>query len=162
MHGEHIARGGPIHEVNTEYGYMPGFGNSFSTEAEAGALPIGRNSPQKPPYGLYAEVLSGTAFTVPRAHNQRSWLYRILPSVKHASGFVEVDAGHLRTAPSRPKVPPPGQLRWHPIDVGADEALDFVSGLRTMATCGDAATHTGMASHVCRQPVDDRQLLHGR
>ena len=157
MDGEHIQRGGRMDGANSEFGYMPGFGNSFSTEAEHGALPIGRNSPQRPAYGLYAEVLSGTAFTVPRAHNQRSWLYRILPSVKHATGFVEVERGHLRTAPCQESVPPPGQLRWHPVEIDADVSVDFVSGLRTMATCGNASAHVGMASHVyvANQSMDD-------
>ncbi|MDB5670209.1 MAG: homogentisate 1,2-dioxygenase, partial [Alphaproteobacteria bacterium] len=58
-------------------GYMSGFGNHFATEAVAGALPAGRNSPQRPAFGLYAEQLSGTAFTAPRAENRRSWLYRL-------------------------------------------------------------------------------------
>jgi homogentisate 1,2-dioxygenase len=66
-------------------GYMTGFGNSFETEALPGALPIGRNSPQKCSYGLYAEQLSGSPFTAPRAANERSWLYRIRPSVKHSA-----------------------------------------------------------------------------
>jgi len=43
--------------------YLTGFNNEFATEALPGALPVGRNSPQKCPYGLYAEQLSGTAFT---------------------------------------------------------------------------------------------------
>ena len=74
-------------------GYMSGFGNSFETEALAGALPVGRNSPQKCRYGLYAEQLSGSPFTAPRATNERSWLYRIRPSVKHSGRFTKVDAG---------------------------------------------------------------------
>ncbi|MGZ0193790.1 MAG: homogentisate 1,2-dioxygenase, partial [Acidimicrobiales bacterium] len=79
--------------------YMTGFGNHFSSEATSGALPIGRNSPQKPALGLYAEQLSGSAFTAPRANNLRSWFYRIRPTVRHATGFVEIDAGAIRTAP---------------------------------------------------------------
>ena len=75
--------------------YMSGFGNSFETEALPGALPIGRNSPQKIGYGLYAEQLSGSAFTAPRNNNQRSWLYRIRPSVKHTSRFEQVDKGPI-------------------------------------------------------------------
>ena len=63
--------------------YMTGFGNHFATEAIPGALPLGRNSPQKPPFGLYAEQLSGTAFTAPRHENHRSWLYRLRPSAAH-------------------------------------------------------------------------------
>ena len=63
--------------------YLSGFGNEFTSEALPGALPEGQNSPQRCPYGLYAEQLSGTPFTAPRAENKRSWLYRIRPSVKH-------------------------------------------------------------------------------
>src|ERR1700730_1923573 len=107
--------------------YMSGFGNSFETEALAVALPIGRNSPQRAPYGLYAEQLSGSPFTAPRSTNERSWLYRIMPSVKHASGFVEVERGFVRTAPCRDESRLPiGQLRWNPIPVPA-EPLDFLS-----------------------------------
>src|SRR5436190_23715319 len=80
-------------------GYMTGFGNSFETEALPGALPIGRNSPQKCSYGLYAEQLSGSPFTAPRAANERSWLYRIRPSVKHSGRFEKIDGGLWRTAP---------------------------------------------------------------
>src|SRR5436305_14013586 len=79
-------------------GYMSGFGNSFETEALAGALPLGRNSPQKVSYGLYAEQLSGSPFTAPQAASQRTWLYRIRPTVRHTGRFVSVDAGALRTA----------------------------------------------------------------
>ena len=78
--------------VNITPGYMSGFGNSFETEALPGALPIGRNSPQRCAYGLYAEQLSGSPFTAPRGSNERSWLYRIRPSVKHSGRFTKVDA----------------------------------------------------------------------
>ena len=63
--------------------YQPGFGNHFVSEAVAGALPVGRNSPQRPPHGLYAELISGTSFTTPRGENRRTWTYRIQPSVVH-------------------------------------------------------------------------------
>ena len=69
-------------------GYMPGFGNDFETEAIEGALPIGQNSPQRCPYGLYAEQLSGSPFTAPRISNERSWLYRMRPTVQHVSDMV--------------------------------------------------------------------------
>ena len=81
-------------------GYMSGFGNSFETEALPGALPIGRNSPQRCAYGLYAEQLSGSPFTAPRGTNERSWLYRIRPSVKHSGRFTKVDRQHWRTLES--------------------------------------------------------------
>ncbi len=78
-------------------GYMSGFGNGFETEALPGALPVGRNSPQKCPYGLYAEQLSGSPFTAPRATNERSWLYRIRPTVMHWGEFEKSDIGIWRT-----------------------------------------------------------------
>src|SRR5919199_737655 len=94
-------------------GYMSGFGNSFETEALAGALPIGRNSPQKVSFGLYAEQLSGSPFTAPQAANQRTWLYRIRPTVRHTGRFRRIDRGTLRTAPAREESDLAiGQLRW--------------------------------------------------
>ena len=83
----------------SEAGYLSGFGNTFETEALPGALPVGRNSPQRCAYGLYAEQISGSPFTAPRAQNERSWLYRIRPSVRHSGKFRRADAGFWRTAP---------------------------------------------------------------
>lgn len=130
-------------------GCMSGFGNSFESEALPGALPIGRNSPQRPAYGLYAEQLSGTPFTVPQAKNQRSWLYRIRPSVKHAAGpFRRAAPGRWRTAPCREATDLPlGQLRWGPVPL-PDEPVSFVEGLSTVTTAGDAGTLAGMAAHL--------------
>ena len=82
--------------VGTHKGYMPGFGNDFETEALPGALPQGMNSPQKVNYGLYGEQLSGTAFTAPSHQNERTWCYRIRPSVKHTHRFETVSYTHLR------------------------------------------------------------------
>ena len=128
--------------------YMSGFGNSFETEALPGALPIGRNSPQKINYGLYAEQLSGSAFTAPRNNNQRSWLYRIRPSVKHTSRFVPTDKGYIRSAPNLGESQLPiGQLRWDPVPIGR-EARNFVTGLFTVTTAGDVEAQSGMASHL--------------
>lgn len=130
-------------------GYMSGFGNSFETEALPGALPIGRNSPQKVNYGLYAEQLSGSPFTAPQATNQRSWLYRIRPTVKHSGRYARVDKGYLRTAPAARDESelPIGQLRWGPIPL-PERPLTFVGGLHTITTAGDADTQAGMAAHV--------------
>ena len=130
-------------------GYMSGFGNSFETEALAGALPVGRNSPQKVKFGLYAEQLSGSPFTAPQSTNQRSWLYRIRPTVKHSARYRRIDKGLMRTAPAAREESdlPIGQLRWGPIPI-PHEKLTFVSGLRTMTTAGDAETRAGMAAHV--------------
>ncbi len=128
--------------------YMSGFGNSFETEALPGALPVGRNSPQKVNYGLYAEQLSGSAFTAPQASNERSWLYRIRPTVRHTGRFERVEQGQLRTAPCRDDGQAPlGQMRWSPVPI-PQEKLTFVNGLRTVTTAGDAETLTGMASHL--------------
>ena len=127
--------------------YMSGFGNTFETEALPGALPVGRNSPQKVNYGLYAEQLSGSPFTAPQASNQRSWLYRIRPAVRHAGRFERIDGGLIRTAPQRESELPIGQLRWGPTPVPSDK-LTFITGLRTMTTAGDCETMAGMAAHV--------------
>jgi homogentisate 1,2-dioxygenase len=128
--------------------YMSGFGNTFETEALPGALPVGRNSPQKVSYGLYAEQLSGSPFTAPQASNQRSWLYRIRPAVRHAGRFEKIGRGLIRTAPEREDGDLPiGQLRWGPTPI-PDEKLTFLSGLRTITTAGDCETMAGMAAHV--------------
>jgi homogentisate 1,2-dioxygenase len=128
-------------------GYMSGFGNGFETEALPGALPVGRNSPQKCPYGLYAEQLSGSPFTAPRTTNERSWLYRIRPTVAHWGDFREVDAGLWRTAPAEAASVPLGPLRWDPQPI-PPEPTSFVEGLRTITTAGDAGAQAGMGGHV--------------
>src|SRR6188472_4318004 len=86
--------------TGTVEGYMPGFGNDFETEALPGALPQGQNSPQKCNYGLYAEQLPRTAFTAPRGKNERTWCYRIRPSVHHTGRFAPIDLPYWRSAPN--------------------------------------------------------------
>src|ERR1700726_3541419 len=126
--------------VNITPGYMSGFGNSFETEALPGALPVGRNSPQKCPYGLYAEQLSGSPFTAPRATNERSWLYRIRPTVMHWGAFEKTDIGLWGTAPCSEIDVPIAPMRWDPIAIPS-EKLSFLEGVRTITTAGDAGTH---------------------
>jgi homogentisate 1,2-dioxygenase len=128
-------------------GYMSGFGNGFETEALPGALPIGRNSPQKCSYGLYAEQLSGSPFTAPRATNERSWLYRIRPTVHHWGNFQKGDARLWRTAPCAEIDVPIAPMRWDAIPI-PNEELSFVDGVHTMTTSGDAGSQTGMGAHV--------------
>jgi homogentisate 1,2-dioxygenase len=129
--------------------YLSGFGNEFASEALPGALPEGQNSPQRCPYGLYAEQISGTPFTAPRAENQRSWLYRIRPSVAHQGRFARREMPHWKSAPDTMKGRLPlGQLRWGPVPLPEQEKLTFVTGMRTMTTAGDVATQVGMAAHV--------------
>ena len=135
----------PEPAVETTLQYQSGFGNEFASEALPGALPAGQNSPQRLPYGLYAEQLSGTAFTVPRSANRRSWLYRIHPAVMHGR-FQNIDAGCLRSTPFD-EVPTPNQLRWSPFAL-PKEACDFLQGLKTIAGNGDSAAHVGCAIHV--------------
>jgi homogentisate 1,2-dioxygenase len=128
-------------------GYMSGFGNGFETEALPGALPVGRNSPQKCPYGLYAEQLSGSPFTAPRTTNERTWLYRIWPTVVHWGEFTKADIGQWRTAPAQEVEVPIAPLRWDPIPIPA-ERLSFIEGVRTMTTAGDAGAQAGMGAHL--------------
>jgi homogentisate 1,2-dioxygenase len=128
--------------------YMPGFGNDFETEALAGALPQGQNSPQRCAYGLYAEQLSGSPFTAPRGANERSWLYRMRPSVKHTGRFRRADLPFWKTAPHIVDHGLPlGQLRWDPPDMPEGD-VTFLSGLRTITTAGDVYSQAGMASHL--------------
>ncbi|HMA15531.1 MAG TPA: homogentisate 1,2-dioxygenase, partial [Kiloniellaceae bacterium] len=129
--------------------YLSGFGNEFASEALPGALPVGQNSPQRCPYGLYAEQLSGTPFTAPRAQNRRSWLYRIRPSVKHQGRFQDRELPYWKSAPDRGRARLPlGQLRWGPVPFPRGEELTFLTGVRTMTTAGDLAAQSGMAAHV--------------
>ena len=137
------ARATPIEQPS----YQSGFGNEFASEAIPGALPEGQNNPQKPPLGLYTEQLSGTAFTVPNRRNRRTWFYRIRPSVRHAWQFREAETHWIRTAPNRESEPPIGQLRWDAPPF-PDERTDFLTGIRTVATNGDAHTQVGMAAHI--------------
>ena len=125
--------------------YQSGFGNEFATEALPGALPVGRNSPQRCAYGLYAEQLSGTAFTAPRSDNRRSWLYRIRPSSMHRP-FEEIDAGRL-VSDFEATPATPNQLRWNPMPL-PEVPTDFVQGLMTMAGHGGAQGQSGAAVHV--------------
>lgn len=121
--------------VPERYRYGNGFNSYQETEAVPGALPVGQNSPQKPSYGLYNEKLSGTAFTAPRAENQQSWLYRILPASAHKP-FEPREQETFNTNPestTREKIYHiPNQLRWDPFDL--DETVDWVHSLRLV--CG--------------------------
>ncbi|MFG2875755.1 homogentisate 1,2-dioxygenase [Streptomyces sp. NPDC048337] len=132
--------------------YLTGFGNEHSSEAVPGALPHGRNSPQRAPLGLYAEQLSGSAFTEPRSHNRRSWLYRIRPSAAHPA-FTRIDNGALRTAPFTEAAADPNRLRWNPLPDPAP-GTDFLAGLWTLGGNGDAAQRTGMAIHLYAANAD--------
>ncbi|MBT2324915.1 homogentisate 1,2-dioxygenase [Variovorax paradoxus] len=126
--------------------YQGGFGNEYASEAVAGALPQGRNSPQRAPFDLYPELISGTAFTAPRHENRRSWMYRRQPSV--VSGRYQAYAQpRWQTGADRGIALAPEPLRWHPMPFDGAE-LDFVDGMRTLAANGDAEAHSGVAAHV--------------
>ncbi|MGZ8311429.1 MAG: homogentisate 1,2-dioxygenase [Allosphingosinicella sp.] len=132
--------------------YLSGFGSHFATEAVAGALPQGRNSPQRPAFGLYAEQLSGTAFTAPRHENRRAWLYRLRPSAEHPP--FRRYAGAKLFAPAAPMEPlPPNRLRWNPLPM-PDGPADFVDGLVTMMANREPAELEGCAVHIFRANRD--------
>jgi homogentisate 1,2-dioxygenase len=126
--------------------YLSGFGNEHVSEAVAGALPQGRNSPQHPPLGLYAEQISGTPFTAPRALNRRTWMYRIRPSAMHGP-FKRIDNRLWRSAPFNEVEAPPNRLRWNPLPL-PDAPADFVEGMVSMAGNGDVSARSGIAVHV--------------
>lgn len=128
-----------------ELSYLSGFGNEHLSEAIDGAVPVGQNSPQQAPHGLYAEQFSGTAFTQPREVNRRSWLYRIRPSAAHPA-YARIDDGRLRSAPFTEREPDPNRLRWDAIPL-PDEPTDFIDGLFTIGGNGDAGTRAGIGIH---------------
>ncbi|THX02078.1 Homogentisate 1,2-dioxygenase [Aureobasidium pullulans] len=135
--------------VQEKYRYQNGFNSYHETEAVEGALPIGTNSPQKPPYGLYAEKLSGTAFTAPRHENQQTWLYRILPASAH-SNFEPREHATFNTSPENQRGQKihqiPNQLRWDPFDL--DETVDWIHGLHLVAGAGDPSMKTGVGIYI--------------
>merc|ERR1712227_1100201 len=143
-----------------DYQYQSGFGNEFASEDARcpGSLPQGQNNPQRVSLGLYAEQLSGTAFTSPREHNQRSWLYRMVPSVKHQP-FKPYPHKLLTTKWSE-QPPNPNQMRWKPFDIPSNDKLDWVDGLRTIAGAGDSKTRHGIAVHVftCNVSMTNRAM----
>ncbi|XP_032518636.2 homogentisate 1,2-dioxygenase [Danaus plexippus] len=129
--------------------YLSGFGSEFSSEdpRRPGALPEGQNSPQRCAYGLYAEQLSGSAFTAPRTENRRSWLYRIRPSVIHKP-FVKSNISEHLTHKWDDEEPNPNQSRWLPFDIPTQGSVDFASGLHTVCGAGDPRSRHGIAIHI--------------
>jgi homogentisate 1,2-dioxygenase len=134
------------HASTAKRRYQSGFGNEHATEAVAGALPQGRNSPQRAPFDLYPELISGTAFTAPRHENRRSWMYRRQPSVV-AGRYQPFAQPHWKTGADRAIALPPEPLRWAPLPLDAGD-VDFVDGIRTLAANGDAEAQRGVAAHV--------------
>jgi homogentisate 1,2-dioxygenase len=144
--------------ADDEFQYSSGFGNEFATEAVEGSLPVGRNSPQQAPLGLYAEQLSGTAFTQPRAVNRRTWVYRILPSARHPS-FRRIDNRNLKGTPFDELAPDPNRLRWDPLPLPREDGpQDFIDGLFTVGGNGDLTTRNGIAIHLYAA----NKSMHGR
>jgi len=128
--------------------YMSGFGGHFQSEAVEGALPRGRNSPQRPAFGLYTEQLSGTAFTAPRHENRRSWLYRMRPTADHRP-FTAYDGAPLFGAPPADAPLAPNRLRWDP-PADLPQGKDFVDGLVTMLNARVPEDLEGCAVHLYR------------
>ena len=131
--------------MTVSHSYQSGFGNDFATECLPGALPVGRNSPQKCPYELYAEQLTGTSFTAPRADNRRSWLYRIRPSAMHTP-FKQISAGNFLGDFAKVATPP-NQLRWSPLPIPS-APTDFLQGIVTYAGNGDPHAQWGCGVHL--------------
>ena len=132
--------------------YFSGFGGHFESEAVPGALPQGRNSPQRPAFGLYAEQLSGTAFTAPRSENRRSWLYRMRPSAEHPP-FQRYEGAKLFAPGTAAEPLAPNRLRWSPLELPA-EPTDFVDGLTTMMANRAPEDLEGVAVHIYAASAD--------
>lgn len=128
---------------------MTGFGSEFSSEDSRypNSLPIGQNSPQKCPYGLYAEQLSGSAFTAPRTENKRTWFYRIRPSVVHQP-FQKYNGGKYLKSSWDEQEPDPNQMRWNPFDIPQTGEQNFINGLHTICGAGEPKSRHGIAVHV--------------
>jgi len=141
--------------MTTKVAYLSGFGNEHVSEAVPGTLPVGQNSPQRAPHGLYTEQLSGTAFTAPRHANRRSWLYRIRPGAMHGS-FAPFPHPHFHNRFDEASASP-NQLRWSPFPLSQAPA-DFIDGLYTIAGSGGAAMQAGCAMHVyaCNRSMQGR------
>lgn len=141
----------------TELTYLAGFGNQHQSEAVPGALPIGRNSPQKAPHGLYAELLSGSAFTAPRADNQRTWLYRRRPSVV-VGGYEPLAHALWKSGAAEGECASPDPLRWGPTPLQGDG--DFIDGLRSYAVNGEAGMQgMGALAYVATRAMGRRALV---
>uniref|UniRef100_A0A1A9W0S3 Homogentisate 1,2-dioxygenase n=1 Tax=Glossina brevipalpis TaxID=37001 RepID=A0A1A9W0S3_9MUSC len=142
----------------SDYKYMSGFGSHFSSEDPRypNALPKAQNTPQKCPYGLYAEQLSGTAFTAPRKENARTWLYRIHPSAKHLP-FQPYVFNRFLNHDWDEQMPNPNQMRWKPFDISTGDRKNFVKGLHTICGAGDIRCRHGLAVHVylCNESMDN-------
>jgi len=139
---------GSLRTMRLALSYQSGFWNLHSSEAIAGALPQEQNSPQKTPLGLYPEVISGTAFTAPRAENLSTWMYRLRPSAMHAP-FRNIGNGLLRSGPFDEAATPFNRLRWDPLPM-PDAPTDLLGGLVTLAGSGDPASQSGIAVHIYR------------
>jgi len=142
--------------------YQSGFGNHFATEDPRcpDALPKNQNTPQMCPYGLYAEQLSGTAFTAPRESNQRTWFYRILPAVLHEP-FRPIESEHITNRWDTSE-PDPNQIRWKPFNIPSvdDEKKDFLDSLATICGAGDACSRHGASVmiYACNSSMGNRAL----
>jgi homogentisate 1,2-dioxygenase len=133
--------------VSNDLSYLTGFGGHFESEAVPGALPEGRNSPQRPAYGLYAEQLSGTAFTAPRHENRRSWLYRMRPTADHRP-FERYEGASLLAPGTVGEPVAPNRLRWDPPELPSN--TDFIDGMVTMMANREPASLEGVAIHLYR------------
>ena len=156
--------------ADDQFRYSSGFGNEFASEAVAGALPEGRNSPQRAPLGLYAEQLSGTAFTQPRAREPAD-LGVPDPAVGPHPAFPRIGNGTLRGTPFDEIEPDPNRLRWDPLPlpgVGRAEGGPGAEGRATSSTAstrscgnGDIRTRSGMAVHryAANRAMTDRYFI---
>ncbi|KAI0090270.1 Homogentisate 1,2-dioxygenase [Irpex rosettiformis] len=142
-----------VRRKEDSYQYQVGFGNSFASEAIPGVLPIGQNNPQKVKYDLYAEGLNGTPFTTPRGSNERTWFYRIRPSVAHLGFYPSEQPNTNIEAEFSLKDPKqhisPTQLTWSPLPIPSDNSkVTFIDGIATILGNGGPTAREGLAIHL--------------
>ena len=150
-----LANAGAKDEAWKALAYLGGFGSHFATEAVQGALPVGQNSPQKVPFGLFAEQLQGSAFTCPRTTNRRSWVYRLSPSAAQARMVPSARTETLVSSDFH--VVDPRPRRWGAMPLPSASGTDWLSGLRTICGAGGPTTKDGVAIHMygCNAPMVD-------
>jgi homogentisate 1,2-dioxygenase len=142
----------------SNFAYLPGFGNTFTSESIPDSLPKNQNSPQKSPLNLYAEQLSGTSFTTPRCMNFRTWLYKLRPSISHQSLYRKINSKAFSNEFHQFETNP-NQLRWKELPLVSEEFnIDFIDGITTVAGVGDPALKTGLGIYMysCNRSMENK------
>lgn len=145
LHSVHRILAGQVLSGRAPPPVQHGFGGTYQTERLPGALPRRQNSPKHVRYGLVAEQINATGFTVERAENQRSWLYRVRPSAQQAP-FRSIEHPSL-PSDHESRAPEVNLVGFSPVEIPS-EPKDFVEGLRPIGGAGKAELRRGFALYT--------------